>query len=60
MIKCLNIAKPFILTIISYQINSTCPLKKIYDILKIQISKKITVYRNFFLSQAELRTHIDA
>ena len=32
--------------------NSTCPLKKIYDILKIQISKKITVLRNFFLITA--------
>ena len=32
---------------------STCPLKKIYGILKIQISKKITVQRNFFLSQPE-------
>ena len=28
---------------------STCSLKKIYDILKIQISKKITLWCNFFL-----------
>ena len=28
---------------------TTCSLKKNYDILKIQISKKNTVYCNFFL-----------
>ena len=31
---------------------STCSLKKIYDILKIEISRKITVWCNFFLITA--------
>ena len=32
---------------------ATCSLKKIYNILKIQVSKKITVWCNFFWSQPE-------
>ena len=31
---------------------STCSLQKIYDILKIEISRKITVWCNFFLITA--------
>ena len=40
-------------------IDTTCPLKKIYDILKIQISKKITYSVIFSYHSLSLRTHID-